>query len=104
MSAARTTAGISRPVDRSVYGPSLWGEILKSQLEVTPEEFWSCVKDGALPHRGAPEVPLDALPLELVILLTRTAGIPETTVAAMSKEEAVQSMNDYWTATVSPRE
>lgn len=93
---------ISRPVDRTAYGPSLWGETLKNQLEVTPDEFWGCVKEGALPDRGAPEAPTTALPLELVILLTKTARIPEATVAAMSKEEAVQAMNDYWTSTVTP--
>ena len=93
---------ISRPVDRTTYGPSLWGEILKNQLEVTPEEFWKCVKEGALPDRGAPKAPTTALPLELVMLLTKTAGIPEATVAAMSKEEAVHAMNDYWTSTVTP--
>lgn len=93
---------ISRPVDRTTYGPSLWGEILKNQLEVAPEEFWKCVKEGALPDRGVPEAPTIALPFELVILLTKTAGIPEATVAAMSKEDAVQAMNDYWTSTVTP--
>nr|WP_224091253.1 cytotoxic translational repressor of toxin-antitoxin stability system [Arthrobacter sp. StoSoilB13] len=93
---------ISRPVDRTAYGPSLWGEILKNQLDVTPDEFWGCVKDGDLPDRGLPEAPTTALPLELVILLTKTAKIPEATVATMSKEEAVQAMNAYWTSTVTP--
>jgi len=93
---------ISRPVDRSTYGPSLWGEILKNQLEVAPGEFWGCVKDGILPDRGVPEAPTSSLPLELVIQLTKTAKIPEATVAAMSKEEAIKAMNDFWTSMVSP--
>jgi hypothetical protein len=93
---------ISRPVDRTAYGPSLWGEILKNQLDVAPDEFWGCVKEGAPPDRGAPEAPATALPLELVFLLTRTAKIPEATVAAMSKEEAVQAMNNYWSSSTTP--
>lgn len=96
---------ISRPVDRTTYGASLWGAILKDQLEVTVDQFWACVKDGSLPDRGTPEVPQNALPLELVILLTRTAKIPEETVAAMTKEEAVKAMNDFWTAsTADPKQ
>ncbi|GAT87413.1 cytotoxic translational repressor of toxin-antitoxin stability system [Paenarthrobacter nicotinovorans] len=89
-------------MDRSTYGPSLWGEILKNQLEVAPGEFWGCVKDGILPDRGVPEAPTSSLPLELVIQLTKTAKIPEATVAAMSKEEAIKAMNDFWTSMVSP--
>lgn len=88
---------IFRPVDRTTYGASLWGAILKDQLEVTVAEFWGCVKDRVLPDRGAPELPKDALPLELVNLLIRTARIPEETVAGMSKEEAVKAMNDFYT-------
>ncbi|HEX9088860.1 MAG TPA: cytotoxic translational repressor of toxin-antitoxin stability system [Arthrobacter sp.] len=88
---------ISRPVNRTTYGPSLWGAILRDQLEVTADSFWSCIKDGVLPDRGGPEVPPTALPLSLVILLTQTARISEERVAAMTKAEAVQAMNDFWT-------
>jgi len=89
---------ISRPVDRTSYGPSLWGAILRDQLDVSTDVFWDCVKDGVLPDRGAPEVPAEALPLSLVIQLTKTAGISEETVAAMTKAQAVQALNDFWTA------
>ncbi|NJC21035.1 hypothetical protein BJ994_000111 [Arthrobacter pigmenti] len=87
---------ISRPVDRTTYGSSLWGAILKDQLRVTPDEFWSCVNEGVLPDRGAPAVPAEALPLELVHLLTKTAGLSESEVASLTKEEAVRIMNDHW--------
>lgn len=83
----------------------MWGEILKNQLEVTVDQFWACVNDGDLPDRGAPEAPKDALPLELVTLLIRTARIPEETVAIMTKEEAVQAINDFWaSSTAGPKE
>jgi hypothetical protein len=87
---------ISRPVDRTTYGPSLWGAILRDQLEVSEDVFWGCVKDGTLPDRGAPEVPAEALPLSLVIQLTRTARFSEEAVGAMSRAEAVQALSDYW--------
>lgn len=95
---------ISRPVDRTTYGHSLWGAILKDQLEVTADEFWGCVKDGQLPDRGAPEVPSEALPLALVIQLTQTAGLPEEVVAAMTKAEAVQALNEFWMTQIQPRD
>lgn len=91
---------ISRPVDRTTYGPSLWSAILRDQLEVSADAFWGCVAGGVLPDRGAPEVPAEALPLSLVIQLTRTAGLSEDAVAAMSKAEAVQALNDFWTAQI----
>lgn len=88
---------ISRPVNRTAYGPSLWGAILKDQLSVQAGEFWACVKDGKLPVRGGQTIPEAALPLQLIIQLTQTAGIPEETVAEMTKAEAVQALSDYWT-------
>ncbi|MDO5754602.1 hypothetical protein [Arthrobacter sp.] len=36
------------------------------------------------------------LPLALVWQLTHTAGIAESIVASMTKEQAVQASNDYW--------
>lgn len=45
---------ISKPVDKTTYGPSVWSHILRQQLEVTPDESWACVSDGTLPDRGAP--------------------------------------------------
>ncbi len=89
---------VSRPVNRTTYGPSLWSAILRDQLEVTADIFWECVNEGILPDRGAPEVPAEALPLSLVVQLTRTAGLSEEAVAAMSKAEAVQALSDYWTS------
>ncbi|QYF88463.1 cytotoxic translational repressor of toxin-antitoxin stability system [Arthrobacter sp. PAMC25284] len=87
---------ISRPVDRTTYGPSIWGAILKDQLEVTGDQFWACVNHNQLPDRGAPEMPDEALPLQLVHQLIHTVGIPEARVGAMSKEEAIESLTTYW--------
>jgi len=87
---------ISRPVDRSTYSASIWNHILLDQLMVGDDEFWACVEEGVLPARGAVSVPGSALPLALVWQLTHTAGISEAAVAGMTKEQAVQALNDYW--------
>src|SRR5260370_34310462 len=59
---------ISHPVDRADYGPGLWGHILRDQLGVSEAELWACVRDGALPDRGARAAPGAHLPAHLVRL------------------------------------
>jgi hypothetical protein len=87
---------ISHPVDRTTYGPSIWGHILRDQLHVTDAEFWRCVQEGVKPDRGEPEVPAEALPAELVYLLISRVGLDEAAVAAMTRDEAVARLNRYW--------
>lgn len=88
---------ISHPVDRSGYGPSLWSHILRDQLQVTETEFWSCVRENIEPDRGAPELPAAALPADLVHMLIARVGLSEGEVAAMSKDQAVVRLQQYWT-------
>ncbi|MFD5318753.1 cytotoxic translational repressor of toxin-antitoxin stability system [Streptomyces sp. NPDC127098] len=88
---------ISHPVDRTVYGPSLWAHVLRDQLRVSEDEFWDCVLDGRLPDRGAPSTPKEALPADLVYLLLHRVGLSEPEVAALSKDEAVARLRRYWT-------
>jgi hypothetical protein len=87
---------ISHPVDRTTYGPAIWGHILRDQLQVTDTEFWQCVQEGVKPNRGEPEAPAEALPAELVYLLISRVGLEEATVAAMTRDEAVARLNRYW--------
>lgn len=88
---------ISHPVDRSDYGPGLWKHILRDQLDVSEQEFWSCVRDGVPPDRGRPDVPAEALPADLVHLLTTRVGLAESEVAQMSRAEAIGRLQVYWT-------
>jgi hypothetical protein len=88
---------ISHPPDRTTYGSSLWSHILRDQLAVSEEEFWACVRDGVKPDRGMPEAPPAALPADLVHLLLTRVGLSDFEVAAMSKVEAVERLNRYWT-------
>ncbi len=89
---------ISRPADKTTYGPGLWKAILSDQLCVSEEQFWACVTEKRPRDRGtdAPEVPRNALPAQLVSQLIRDVGIPEEHVAKMTLEEALAAMNAYW--------
>ena len=89
---------VSRPPNNETYGPTLWGHILGDQLEVTEAEFWVCVTDGKRPDRRAPtaDAPANALPASLVYQLIHEAGVPETEVAAMTLERAVEVMTAHW--------
>jgi hypothetical protein len=88
---------ISHPVSRTTYGPALWSHILRDQLEITEEGFWRYVKEGVKPDRGMPEAPAGALPADVVHLLISRVGLGDTEVAAMTKAEAVERLNRYWT-------
>lgn len=87
---------ISRPVDRTDYGKSMWAHILRDQLQVEEPVFWACVEDGVVPDRGQPEARPEALPVELVHLLTK-AGLDDAAIAEMTREEAIARLQRYWT-------
>jgi hypothetical protein len=63
---------------------------------VSEREFWTCVRDGTRPARGVPEVPPEALPAEVVQLLTIRVGLTDSEVRAMTKAEAIERLNRYW--------
>ena len=43
-----------------------------------------------------PELPSEALPADLVFMLISRVGLDETTVAGMSKDEAIARVQKYW--------
>lgn len=90
-------ARVSHPADRTDYGRSLWTHILRDQLLVSEEEFWTCVCDGVAPDRGRVVESPDALPAELVHLLIHRVGLRDDEVAAMSRRQAVERIQRYWT-------
>lgn len=90
---------VSHPVDRTGYGASLWGHILRDQLDVTAQEFWDCVEEKIRPNRGAaPAPPTGAIPLGVVSTLIERFHIPEAEVRAMTKEQAIQRMVECYSA------
>jgi hypothetical protein len=88
---------VSHPPDRTDYGPSLFAHILRDQLAVSEAEFWACVRDGTPPDRGAPSAPPSSLPADLVQLLVRRVGLAEDDVRRMTRAEAIERAQRYWT-------
>lgn len=86
----------SHLVDRTDYGPAIWGHILRDQLQVTEDVFWTCVRDGVVPDRGSPTPPTSTLPAEVVHLLIARVGLDEAEVAAMTREEALARLQRHW--------
>lgn len=93
---------ISRPVDRTQYRPSLWAHVLRDQLEVTADEFWTCVRDGVVPRRSR-SVQRDAqsLPLYVVEGLIKK-GLSAREIASMSEDEAIEHLHSMWSQEPGP--
>ncbi len=88
---------VSHPADRTDYGPQLWAHILRDQLDVTAAQFWACVRDKTPPGRTSLlEVGPEAIDASIVFLLISRAGLSEAEVKAMSKQEAIAALNQFW--------
>ena len=88
---------ISHPPNRSDIGRRMFGHILRDQLQVSEEAFWTCVTDATLPDRGGrPSPEREPLPAELVHLLTVKARFTDDEVRAMTKAEAIEAAHRYW--------
>lgn len=88
---------ISHPPNRTTYGAGLWTHILRDQLDVDEATFWAAVRDGVKPSRGAPIRPAETLPPEVAFLLVNRVGLTRPEIAAMTKAEAIERLNRYWT-------
>lgn len=82
---------ISRPVDQTTYGKTVWSHILKQQLEVTSDVFWECALHRALPDRGAAvsKAPKKALPLYMYRELTNL-GVKDEVIQTLDAASAAQ--------------
>ncbi|WP_200918408.1 cytotoxic translational repressor of toxin-antitoxin stability system [Leifsonia sp. Leaf264] len=89
---------ISKPVDGTTYGAKVWGHILREQLHVTADEFWSCAQDGLLPDRGqpAPRAERKAVPLHLVRAL-QEFGVSEDEIFALDPAGAAELLAKFYT-------
>lgn len=76
---------------------ALRGHILRDELQVTVEEFWARVDSASVPARGAQATAKETLPADLAYLLIHRVGLDEHAVASMSKQEAIDRLNRYWT-------
>lgn len=89
---------ISRPVNRTTYGPAMLRHILTEQLHVSQEEFWACVDDGQPPRRGAPDLPEQdaSIPASLVYQLLHDVGLSEEEITRLTRAEAIATMQAHW--------
>jgi hypothetical protein len=76
----------------------LWKHILNDQLKVSEEEFWTSLRNKEPPARAQPQAPSgDPLPTDLVWMLMNRVGIAEQDVKQMSKTEALERLQRFWT-------
>lgn len=91
---------ISRPPSsKKTYGERMWSHILRDQLDVTEGDFWACVENGELPDRGLEdrEAPGEAIPVDVATLLASRVGLSRQELRAMTAEQAIARLNDFWT-------
>ena len=92
---------ISRPPNRTTYGARMWAHILRDQLEVTADEFWTCVTDGVAPDRTSGDLVDevdDAIPVDVVNLLISRVGLTRRDLVGMKRQEAIARLNEFWSA------
>ncbi|NNH69986.1 cytotoxic translational repressor of toxin-antitoxin stability system [Nocardia uniformis] len=89
---------ISRPVDNTDYGPKMWCQILKDQLEVSEAQFWRCVNDRVRPARtpGTVTIPdKEPIPLGVVEKLIRLVHLTPEEIETMTKDQAAARLNQF---------
>ncbi len=85
---------------QGTYGADLFKHILRDQLQVTAEQFWTAVDKGIAPRRPGeqPSVgPQARLPYHLVANLVRKAGYDIGAVRGMTAEQAVAAWQSWLT-------
>lgn len=90
---------ISRPPNKTTYGARMWAHILRDQLDVTADEFWTCVTDGVAPDRTSADVVEqldDAIPVDVVNLLISRVGLTRRDLVGMTRQDAIARLNEFW--------
>ena len=78
---------VSRPPDRTTYGVQRWSHILRDQLDVTPQEFWRCIRDGVHPDRGEPSTPEHSIPTKVLFQLKHRVGLTDSQLAELTSDK-----------------
>ena len=88
---------ISRPVDGTTYGEDLWRTILREQLQVTEEQFWACVNEGARPEREIPSEPslAETIPANVVHVL-QVNGLTDAEITVLGRDGAIKRAQAIW--------
>jgi hypothetical protein len=88
---------ISHPPNRTTYGARMWAHILRDQLCIDEATFWTALRDGITPQRTNAIPPAEPLPVEVAALLVNRVGLTREQVAALSREGAIERLNQFWT-------
>lgn len=83
---------------KRIDDPDLFNHILRTQLQVTAEQFWAAVDDGIRPRRPGSEPeppPREAIPFDLARNLLVKVGVTQAELARMTKDEAVARLQQY---------
>ncbi|MGH2369256.1 MAG: hypothetical protein ACRDI2_13755 [Chloroflexota bacterium] len=100
----RSTSGtmVSLGVDGQVVPSSLWVRVWRRQLRLTSEEeFWKGLR-GELVTYAIPPTPAspEPLPAYLLRFLRDTLHLPDAQIAPLTREQAQQLLNDYYSREV----
>lgn len=86
---------------KGIDDPDLFSHILRTQLQVTAEQFWAAVGHGTKPTRPGGEEeppPKESIPFGLARNLLTKVGVPQSELARMSKDEAIARWQEYPTS------
>jgi len=81
-----------------MYGEDLWRTILREQLQVTEEQFWTCVSAGTRPDRSliTQQEPVgQSIPANVVQAL-RVNGVSDSEIAALGRDGAIKRAQEIW--------
>jgi hypothetical protein len=73
----------------------MWAHLLRDQLAVGEDEFWSCVRQKKVPQRGRREPTTPSIPAGVVAQLL-SHGVEESDVQLMNRAEAIERLNLIW--------
>lgn len=83
---------------KGIDDPDLFAHILRTQLQVTAEQFWAAVDHATKPVRPGAEpepTPKESIPFDLARNLLTKVGVSQAELARMTKEEAVARWQKY---------
>lgn len=86
---------------KGIDDPDLFKHILRTQLQVTGEQFWAAVDNGTKPERPGAEpepLPQGSIPFDLARNLLLRVGVSQAELAQMTMDEAVARWQEYLTS------